>query len=154
MKLGLTIDTDTVLTPKSLANEDQADFISEIHSINPKFTIPNDYKEFMFKYNGGSFLECMIKNTLEGDLILNWVCSWDRDDEMSLHVVLDHSELIKEGFLAFADDPGGNEFLLNLNEHSNGEVYYWSHDRNLVNGKNKILIANSFSDFLNRLDIE
>lgn len=154
MTRNLTIDTDLELIPKALTNEDWADFLSELQNINPEFFVPDDYKEFMYKYNGGSFLEYIVKDTIENDLVLNCFCSLDRNDEMSLHVVLEHSELIEDGFLAFADDPGGNEFLLNLNEQGNGEVYYWSHDGTFVNGKDRILIANNFSDLINGLEFE
>ena len=108
----------------------------------------------MFENNGGSFVEYILKDTPAGDLVVSSFYPWDKDREISLNVVLENSEEINEGFLPFADDPGGNYYLLNLNHEGNGQVYYWLHDSEFENGDNKVLLFDTFANFLNSLQPE
>ena len=148
----LTLDAQQ--STMSLTAEIWDNFAKAIKEIDPKLTIPDSYKEFMFENNGGSFVEYILKDTPAGDLVVSSFYPWDKDREISLNVVLENSEEINEGFLPFADDPGGNYYLLNLNHEGNGQVYYWLHDSEFENGDNKVLLFDTFAYFLNSLQPE
>lgn len=151
----LTPDFDDLeLTPKPLTQADWTDFLKTLQDISPNLAIPTDYRDFLFQYNGGTFKECISPNIDLGDLVASWFYCWDKDEEIALHTILEYSDEIEDGFLAFADDPSGNLFLINLNVEGNGEIYYCLHDNEFENGDNKKLIYHQFSDFINSLEIE
>lgn len=133
----------------------EADWQALLKHIKPECYFPEDYKEFLFKYNGGRFKECIIPKSLEGPLIVSLFYPYDEVAELSLNTLIEYSEDdIENGFFPIADDPGGNYYLLNINQEGNGEVYYWSHDSVFENGTDKILIFNSFTDFINTLEVD
>ena len=149
-KLTLDAQQSTI----SLTTEIWDNFAKVIEEIDANLTIPDSYKEFMFENNGGAFIEYILKDTPAGDLVVSSFYPWDKNREISLNVVLENSEEINEGFLPFADDPGGNYYLLNLNQEGNGQVYYWLHDSEFENGDNKVLLFDTFANFLNSLQPE
>ncbi|MDO4228705.1 MAG: SMI1/KNR4 family protein [Capnocytophaga sp.] len=143
--------------PVALTEKDWDDFVDMVAEyMGEGLIIPDSYKEFMFKYNGGSFSDYVLNGTSAGDTIVSWFYSWDKNKTSSLQVILENfdEDYSGYGFLPFADDPGGNCYLLNLNPDGNGEVYYWLHDDEFENGDNKALIFNNFVDFLNALEPE
>ena len=143
-------DTQVALTKK-----DWGDFVNMVAEyMGEGLIIPDSYKEFMFKYNGGSFEEYVLNDTPVGDIIVNRFESWDVNKKISLQVILENfdEDYSDYGFLPFADDPGGNYYLLNLNVDGNGEVYYWLHDGEFEDGDSKALIFDSFIDFINALE--
>lgn len=145
-------DTQVALTKKDWDN-----FVNMVAEyMGEGLIIPDSYKEFMFKYNGGSFEEYVLNDTPVGDIIVNRFESWDVNKKISLQVILENfdEDYSDYGFLPFADDPGGNYYLLNLNADGNGEVYYWLHDGEFEDGDSKALIFDSFVDFLNTLEPE
>ena len=95
----LTLDAQQ--STMSLTAEIWDNFAKAIKEIDPKLTIPDSYKEFMFENNGGSFVEYILKDTPAGDLVVSSFYPWDKDREISLNVVLENSEEINEGFLPF-----------------------------------------------------
>lgn len=149
-KLTLDAQQSTI----SLTTEIWDNFAKVIEEIDANLTIPDSYKEFMFENNGGSFVEYILKDTPAGDLVVSSFYPWDKNREISLNVVLENSEEINAGFLPFADDPGGNYYLLNLNQEGNGQVYYWLHDSEFENGDDKVLLFDTFVNFLNSLQPE
>lgn len=151
----LTFDVDDI--PVALTQSDWSDFVNAITKyMGENLVVPDGYKDFMFKYNGGSFDEYVLNNTPAGDIIVNYFNSWDKNEKTSLNTILENfnESYFGYGFIPFADDPGGNCFLLNLNSDGNGEVYYWLHDGFFENGDNKILIFETFINFLNSLETE
>lgn len=153
MLRDLTFDDTEV----SLTSKDWDDFLNMVAEyMGEGLVIPDDYKEFMFKYNGGSFREYVLNDTAVGDVIVNNFDSWDNSKKISLQVILENfdEDYFGYGFFPFADDPGGNHYLLNLNADGNGEVYYWLHDGEFEDGDSKALIFDSFTDFLNALEPE
>ena len=54
----LTLDAQQ--STMSLTAEIWDNFAKAIKEIDPKLTIPDSYKEFMFENNGGSFVEYIL----------------------------------------------------------------------------------------------
>jgi hypothetical protein len=52
------------------------------------------------------------------------------------------------GFLAFADDPGGNLFLIETAPESKHGVWFWDHEREGEGRAALSLVAPTFDDFL------
>lgn len=53
---------------------------------------------------------------------------------------------LKDGLLAFADDPGGNQFTVCLRESGFGQIFFWDHETGDV-----FQIANNIQIFINEL---
>ena len=120
--------------------------------IKPQFSISKEYKEFILSHNGGSFHECVLDTPALGELIVNKFYPIDENCESSLEIVLENTkEDLNRGFLHIADDPGGNGFLLGINQVNNGEIFYWLHDGTFENGLRTIKIAGSFIQFIESL---
>jgi hypothetical protein len=93
--------------------------------------LPSDYKEFLFKHNGGH----PVKN-----------CFCSRDDDYAsssinifIHMLLKiyYTDIVGEyglfkdripvDFIPIADDPGGNLICLGVGKNF-GKVYFWDHE--------------------------
>ncbi|MFB2588116.1 hypothetical protein [Acinetobacter sp. c1-l78] len=67
-------------TQVSLTEIAWGSFISAVAKyMGDELIIPDSYKEFMFKYNGGSFDEYVLNNTSAGDVSVNQFLSWDEN---------------------------------------------------------------------------
>ncbi|MGH0004278.1 SMI1/KNR4 family protein [Pseudovibrio ascidiaceicola] len=123
-----------------------------------QITLPEDYKAFMVKYNGGRVYPCLFKHNVPQEL-------WQMDDD--IEVLLDsifrwqyalerrgdrlEFNEIPEKSLIIGTDPGGTELGLSMEENSFGKVYliYFAvgpeDDEPVMRTS---LLANSFREFV------
>ena len=119
------------------------------------FPFPEDYRKFLLTTNGGQLTEYHV------------VRIEDCNDDVLMHVFLgvgtvmdiadsfeNLSDELPEGFFIFANDPGGNKFLMDLSQGEPTGIYYWDRVRHFRKSKKKAntyQIADSFTEFLSTL---
>lgn len=123
--------------------------------------LPDDYKQFLLKYNGGRPVknECFkyvetwdgqSRNTSSG---VEWFSSMFNDIKSSNNILKGR---LPHEMLAIADGFCGNIICLCIKGDNYGKVYYWDHEYEADEDEepwyeNVYLIANSFADFINSL---
>ncbi|WP_447895920.1 SMI1/KNR4 family protein [Vreelandella sp. GE22] len=147
-------------TGKGLASEDLVKAESQLGYI-----LPEAYKSFLLKYNGGFPLESYIdfeaeKLKLPGDEIKKFYGLNVKPANDIIHKLKEIGNNIPPGLIFIANTHGGNFFLLSLRNDSYGEVFYKDHefeDKTRFNPNNSILpesivkVSNAFSYFLDAL---
>jgi hypothetical protein len=138
----------------------------DISALNKRLSlqIPDDYKVFLLKNNGGEPKEYAIKfneNQLEiGGEELGYFYGLETKTENILDALDNLQHFLPENLIPIADTPGGNLFLLSVNKDTYGNVFYKDHeiedsfefsDSNKKLPESMLLVANSFSDFLTKL---
>jgi hypothetical protein len=125
--------------------------------------LPNEYREFMFRFNGGRNYPRMFHTPLvirqagphfnESDvtyidIILNWECV------ESIWEGKDIGPGVPPNHIVFGSTPGGIQLLMSLASADYGNVYSWWHSiYPWGSDENKVLVpqANSFIEFLKSL---
>jgi len=136
--------------------------------------LPDDYREFLLKINGGqptgdTDLFCQLRwsgqawaeNLTESMLDVIYPLGKESPDlGLDLYAcyeafVLERSRIPK-GTIPIATDPGGNQYLISLNERDHGHIYFWympseknEDDNTAPDYRNIADVATSFSEFLN-----
>lgn len=123
--------------------------------------IPESYAEFLSQSNGGSFRTCIVTlPELGEDTVLNYMFSTAGGD---YDIVREYNNLramdrIPVQTLPFADDPGGNLFLLSVEPGSYRAVFFWDHEREPEEGGSTIAdfpnmsrVADDFAAFIGAL---
>ncbi|MFD4706790.1 SMI1/KNR4 family protein [Gottfriedia sp. NPDC058432] len=121
-------------------------------------SFPNEYIEFLEKYNGGIPEENIVISEEAPEFILSIFFGTDLDiyNDLLLCYKTFYGRIPK-GCVAVASDVGGNIICLNLSEEKYGYVYFWDHEKELMFEEGKIqlnnlsLIATSFNKFLNMI---
>ncbi|MBZ9560089.1 SMI1/KNR4 family protein [Halomonas coralii] len=95
--------------------------------------LPEAYKSFLLKYNGGVPLESYIdfeaeKLKLPGDEIKKFYGLNAKPANDILHKMKEIGCNLPAGLIFIANTHGGNFFLLSLREDSYGEVFYKDHE--------------------------
>ena len=124
--------------------------------------LPQDYKDFMLKNNGGTpekdwafnFVDLMT-NTTTSSVIQSFFVIYeeetheDNDLRKSYRILQEEGE-IPVDILPIADDPGGNLICMCISEKNYGRVFFGDHE--LEDPKTGYIlmnmIADSFSDFI------
>lgn len=118
---------------------------------------PDDYKEFMMTYNGGIFLERIIKNSPVGFINCSQIFSIGEKYKYAVdsdnNIEFSKSEF-GSNFLCIAEDSGGDCYVMDIGVQSNGCIYYWHHDRLFPDGERMHPIFNKFTDFVNSLEMD
>lgn len=120
---------------------------------NYDIKLPEQYKKFMIKYNGGyPELSSFIISEQEGESLVNKFYGLE-DDDCSLAEAFDYLEdVLPKDFISIADDPAGNEICLGIDGKYEGKIYFWFHDRNHESQINNMyFLADSFDEFFNML---
>ena len=117
--------------------------------------LPNDYKEFLLKHNGGRPNPSANRNPPTN---IQWIYGLHNGKSWAS---LDHNinilrHRIPEDTLPIANDGLGNVFLISLHKDTFGEVWFWDHEKESNEGKasffsNIIKAASSFKEFLEGL---
>ncbi|AEP01009.1 MULTISPECIES: SMI1/KNR4 family protein [Heyndrickxia] len=120
------------------------------------YKLPEDYIEFLQKYNGG-----YIKNSYstyyhcgKHKFILTSMFGLGTKDDLLNQFEL-YKNRIPNTYIPIGRDAGGNLVCLNLSKEKYGYVYFWDHEEENKYEKGKIaitdlyLIAESFNEFLN-----
>ena len=150
---------------KEIENPGPGIVVDDINALESRLgkKIPDDYAQFLIKYNGGSPIECMIdfdgnKLNISGNSI-GYFFGLKRKSDL-INKLENMSHILPELALPIADTPGGNYFILSLNNNTYGKVFYKDHEiedsfdfkddeNNLP--ESMVLVANSFSEFLDKL---
>ena len=119
--------------------------------------LPDDYKQFILKTNGGVPAPNGFVVPERGQALVD-ILYGIRTERIGGDLEFEQEqaalwEPLPEGFVAIAHDPGGSSILLaTIGKHA-GKVFYW--DRNGLwvrdDRSNTFLIAQNFSDFIELL---
>lgn len=141
----LNVKRNCLLAPVS-----EGDLENFEKSIKPPNFLPPDYRRFLRKYNGGSFIECVIMETPVGPVVVAQFYSLLEGDEYYIVRAWNNlSGYISEGFLPIAVDPGGSYFVIDLTPSRNGVVDFWDHENQKFT-----FIADSFSEFIGKMEVD
>ena len=112
--------------------------------------IPDGLVEFLKKYNGGSFEECVFFDSPKGPVVAASFLPVSPDENTAITKIFDFFvQELKSNFIPFASDPGGNYFLLGVENEDRNRVYFWDHESHEF-----YEIAASFEYFLNALQVD
>jgi hypothetical protein len=115
--------------------------------------LPDEYRQFMIRYNGGSVYPRLI--TFAGDSSETFV-----DRIFSWKTVESHwkgetyGRGTPPGYLIFADTPGPIQFLISVKPEDYGRIYSWVHSTDIWGTDRNTEIfpqSNTFREFLNGL---
>ena len=122
--------------------------------------LPQDYKEFLLKYNGGTpykgvFQLNHITSGLAFFYIVNSVNYYS--DFVSIYHTL--KDRIPKGFIIIASDVGGNGILLGLENENRGKIYFWDHEEEVEDDeepdfRNMTFLSKSFTEFVDSLVVD
>ncbi|TSJ88010.1 SMI1/KNR4 family protein [Gilliamella apicola] len=123
-----------------------------------KGSLPNDYKDFLMKYNGGqpqpnSFRFFSDRND---ESMADYFLSLGREKYSNLLSYYDlYKDRIPSEFIPIAHDPEGNLIIMELKPNSN-RIYFWDHELEAdedetPNMDNVYYINQSFTKFINDL---
>lgn len=112
------------------------------------FALPSDYKNFLTKYGRCVFTgEALVKTPSGQELELFTMFGAKGDAGNLLNDIDLHPEYLENDLIPIADDMFNNRYVLNLNS---GEISFIDY----TNGTgSQILIAKSFTDFLNKIEV-
>ena len=119
-------------------------------------TLPEDYKSFLLKYNGGKPKHA-LEPTVKSDI--QWIYGMVAEPYYaSLFQHLDMFQgRLPSWYFPIANDSGGNLYLMSLYEENRGLIAFWDHENEAEEGQadqyfeNLTVVASSFTDFLNQL---
>jgi hypothetical protein len=129
------------------------------------FKLPKDYKEFLCRNNGGNFYSLgnwasVIIPDLNEKVDLGECYGYKLDEKYEsveiINVNKDFENDLPDNSIVFAQDPGGNMFLLICSGFDSG-VYYWDHSHFYKSSNikaNTYKLSDSFSGFLNMIKYE
>lgn len=115
--------------------------------------LPNQYREFLIKSNGGYPHASTFKISDEdGESVVNkFYGIGDMKGNLDRVFEILDGEL-PEGFISIGDDPAGNEICIGINEKYYGKIYLWIHDMESDEElSNMFLLAESSNEFFNSL---
>lgn len=121
-----------------------------------KIRLPEEYREFLVKYNGGKLEKNMLTiNESEEDTIIHNVYALvDNPPYVSLeekYKIFNTNEFkFSNEYLAIMNDSMGNQILLKLQEPNLGTIYFWDHESD----DNFIKVSNNFYEFIDSLEEE
>jgi len=125
--------------------------------------LPNDYKKFLIKYNGGEPVYSLFKLNRElGTIVVNTLYGLNTQEKYDdiAEQIQTYSNRISNQFIPIGDDPGGNQIVLGISGDFKGKVYFWDHNTELENNEfienklpeNMYKLADSFDEFMNKLE--
>lgn len=113
------------------------------------FRIPDEYKAFLLKHNGGHPRRCCFRfgKGAYRDSLVGSFFSVGGPGYMNLaHYVEVYSDRLPANYFPIANDPGGNLIVISCSGPTKGAVYFWDHEHE---GKKALhRVAKSFDDFL------
>ncbi|ALB65086.1 hypothetical protein AFK67_00685 [Cronobacter dublinensis subsp. dublinensis LMG 23823] len=120
----------------------QEDFVEVEKKFNWKF--PRAFKEFYLHHNGGELADEYADN----DFLLSGFIPFKYGSapiERTYKDLVDDFPALKE-FVPFADDQGGNCFLISMCKKDYGKVYLW-----LMDEKELAFVIDSFDMLINEI---
>lgn len=121
------------------------------------FELPAEYKLFLLENNGGRpSLDGVRHNDEHFDFVGYFYAVLDesRHDDL-VRQITEHIGMIPQGYLPFADSPGGDAFCISLKDHEYGYIYHWDHEEANYDGEpweyNMTQLSESLKLFLGNL---
>lgn len=114
---------------------------------NYNIKLPESYKQHILINNGGIPKKDFLKEkeiTVSCFYSIKYGENKIEDIIKNLQVLED---VLPKNLFPFANDLGGNDFCISLEENNFGKIYIWYHDT----GGEKKFIADSFQEFMNDL---
>lgn len=114
-----------------------------------QITLPEDYKQFVLKYDGGYPNPKHFK--VDGKVeIFNNLISLDENEYNNIYEILeDLQDRIGDQLIPFAEDGFGN--LLCFDYSANKNIVFWDHEKNYGDFKELPLVCFSFSSLIENL---
>jgi hypothetical protein len=140
-------------------------------------SLPDDFREYMLKYNGGGLLldgkniivkiDWQGKDPQEGGsgAFVEYFHEFSDDTSSGLEMndcYQTFKDRIPDDTISIAHDPGGSLFLIGVKGKNRGKVFFWSRDYEDINKgpdgsptyDNVGFVSNSFKNFLEKLEPE
>lgn len=123
-------------------------------------SLPQDYKAFLSKFGGfapdGYAVFPYKEKFPKGNKgIVNVFFAVLEDDSYDLlRNFKNLQEEVDGRYLPIAQDPGGNLICIALNSNDFGKIYFWYHANEPSEKQNLYLVADSFTEFIDCLDLE
>ncbi|WP_428659624.1 SMI1/KNR4 family protein [Runella sp.] len=125
---------------------------------------PEDYEKFLYEYNGG-FPVLQKFQTMDKKENSSCEIFFGIDDDLTIYKHLTLNEVwqsnikmdMPEEIYPIGQDGGGNQICICLKGENYGKVYFYDHewwnedDEGNITWENLYLIANSFTEFLEKL---
>ncbi len=119
-----------------------------------KVKLPNEYREFLLKSNGGKPVPDTVKHDGEYFDYVSYFygARFNTYADDLFRNVEEYSEYILPHYLPIADSPGGDVYCLSLKPEDYGSIYYWDHEMANYDGdpweENMVKLAGSLNVFL------
>lgn len=114
-----------------------------------QITLPDDYKQFVLKYDGGYPHPNHFKVDEKVE-ILNNLLSLDENETDNIYEVLeDLQNRIGDQLIPFAEDGFGN--LLCFDYSADKTIVFWDHEKNYDDFKESTIVCSSFSSLIENL---
>jgi hypothetical protein len=108
--------------------------------------LPDDYREFLLKYNGGYPEPSGFRG---GKEVLNSLFGFCQKHHCLLCNFYIHRTILPQAIIPIADDPFGNLVCLGVAAADGGRVFFWDHEYGDSSGLSHV--ADSFTNFLDSL---
>lgn len=147
------VDVEEAVTPEQ---------VSEFELSILGHLLPDEYKQFLFSYNGGSpkpsGFKFYLKDSYNPDeAVIAWFLAlYNGEYENITKFFHTFRSRIPLNMLAVARDPGGSLVLLGLEGEHRGKVYFWLQELEGGDGEsptydNVAFVADGFNEFLDNL---
>ena len=112
-----------------------------------QITLPEDYKQFVLKYDGGYPNHFKVDGKVE---IFNNLISLDENEYNNIYEILeDLQDRLGDQLIPFVEDGFGN--LLCFDYSANKNIVFWDHEKNYGDFKELPLVCFSFSSLIENL---
>lgn len=149
----------TISGGQLLPSKEQVEAVEERLGI----TLPNAYRTFLLKINGGRPDPCSFDfkgaDGYENSSVVRNFLSLSDKEEVSFELEYRYckeNNRIPRDVAPIAHDPGGNLICISLSGPDEGKIYFWDHELELEQHlhPNLAFLAKNFSDFLSMLHDE
>lgn len=122
-----------------------------------KCALPDDYRAFMMRYNGGrpkpSIVDFTLRDGSQSNAVVEGLLAIDSkiwNIEVTWRTLRSR---VPSETLPIGTDSFGNKFLLGITGEPRGKVFFWDHELETEDGdwSNVDLIADSFDSFMRLL---
>ncbi|RFS17164.1 SMI1/KNR4 family protein [Emticicia sp. C21] len=140
-------DKTIVCSKEILSNYFKADIPQELVIFSKAFGA--------FSFRNGIAAKGIKDNRIghtNGWVPVNYFVSISGNTNTILHLYTDYKDQLSRKFLPFCEGTSGDLIGISLKKKEFGKIYYWFHESKV--GKEYILMANSFYEFLQTLFIE
>jgi cell wall assembly regulator SMI1 len=130
------------------------------------YSLPKEYRSHLLAHNGGK-CKPNVFSFIENDKLskskIDWFLAIYDGEYDNLLKYIDiykfEQKRIPEYFIPIAHDPGGNLICISCSCSDYGYVYFWDHEKEILNhgedySENIYFVANSFDDFIANLTYE